>query len=74
MFKIKKTIAALTIAAAATAGVVIPQVTAPQSAQAATCTKKIVGYKTKNTVQCWFSPSNPACIVPIYSTNCGGKF
>lgn len=77
MRKIKRLAAALTIAAAATAGIVVPQVAAPQTASAASsCKKVIVGYtKPSSNPICWFTPSNPSCFAqPIYAARCGGKF
>lgn len=77
MNKLKKSLASLSLVAAATAGIVVPQVAAPQSASAATCKKVIVGYKPPvlSPIVCAFSPSNPGCFrTPIYAARCGGHF
>lgn len=73
----KRMLALLATGAALIAGaVVVPVAVDAAPAQAASSCKQVwTGkYKQLNTVHCWFTPSNPSCIVKVYRTQCGGKF
>jgi len=77
--KFKKTLASLSLVAAATAGIVIPQVAGPsQSAEAKTTCKTVIrGYNPPSITGplCWFQPGYYGCSrTPIYGMHCGGKF
>jgi len=67
---IKKLLLGLSVAAVATAGIVIPQAAAPQSASAMNVCKTTYTYQRVNSVTCALTPSNPACVIKVKHVTC----